>query len=182
MKDNQHIVQLVEQVRAGDQQAFRRLYDLHAKQMLNSCMRILADQSMAKDALQDAFVKAYLNIANLKDARTFSSWLKRIVINRSLELLRARTKRLEALPDQDVIEEVEDEQWYERVSHQQLEAAILDLPDRARIILSMYSFEGLTHQEIGSYLGLSSSTSKSQYRYGLRLLNKKLCKIREHEI
>lgn len=181
MKNYQDIIRLVEELRQGNKMAFRRLYDLHAKQMLNSSMRLVNNRQIAKDILQDSFVKAFLKIDDLKDPATFSAWLKRIVINHSLEYLRLKPHLTESL-EQDFVEQDEDIDWYKKIPFTEIERAILALPDKCRIVLSMYSLEGLTHKEIGDYLEVSESTSKSQYQYALRLLKKSLSKMKQHEV
>lgn len=177
-----HINQLVQQVQAGDRQAFRELYNLHAKQMLNAARRIVSNDELAKDVTQDAFVRAFVNIQKLKDGATFSGWLKRIVINRSLESLKKRS--FEDI-ENETLEGFENEEelvWWKSIPFQVIEREILNLPEKCRIILSLFALEGLTHKEIAMHLKISESTSKSQYQYALGKMKSVLIKMKEYEI
>ena len=72
--------------------------------------------------------------------------------------------------------EEESKPWYEEISFEKIKKAIQDLPDGSREIFSLYLLEGYKHREIAEVLNVSESTSKSQYRYALKLLRNKLKK------
>lgn len=180
MNQFSHIDYLVTQVQGGDKRAFKELYSLHAKAMLNTAFRIVRDDALAEDAVQNAFVSAFVNIKKLKDGSSFSGWLKRIVINQSIQL-----EKLKIFQPIDQIEgraDESEEEWWKEIPFSCIEKEILNLPDRSRIVLSLYALEGLTHLEIAEYLGISNSTSKSQYQYALKRLKSALKKMKQYEI
>ncbi|MCW3070172.1 MAG: polymerase [Bacteroidetes bacterium] len=154
---------LVEQCKKGDDKAFRELYRLYAKPMFNASMRILNNRDEAEDVLQESFVAAFRHIRSFEEKGSFGSWLKRIVINRSLDALKKQKQNFIQVDELDIAEEEAEEEngfEYDAVT---LQKAIDRLPDGYRVILTLFLFEDYSHRMIAEKLGISESTSKSQY-------------------
>jgi RNA polymerase sigma factor (sigma-70 family) len=154
---------LIVRCQRGDQQAHYRLYKLYAKAMFNVSYRILGSEADAEDALQDAFISAFRNILSYRGDATFGAWLKKIVINKAITILKKR--RMELFPDDvqwDVAEAEEETEYREGMTVERVRSAIQQLPDGYRTVLSLYLLEGYDHQEIAEISGISESTSKSQ--------------------
>jgi len=153
----------------GDQQAQFRIYKLYYKSMYNTSLRILNDTLEAEDVIQEAFLSAFEKIGTYRQEVSFGAWLKRIVINRSLDHLKKRKMILEPVEEKfDVADESgqENGSLSEEELREKLEIirnAIDSLPDGYRIILSLYLLEGYDHDEIAGILNISPSTSRSQY-------------------
>jgi len=175
-----HITQLVQQVQLGDKKAFEELFHLFSKSMLNTAYRIVKDQDLAHDVLQESFVKVYTKIQALKDPKGFAKWLKTITINQALSYVKWSNRH--ELSENEISYESNEKDWYMDIPFQIIERAIMQLPKKCRIIFSLYALEGLRHQEIAKYLNVSESTSKSQYAYGLKLLKQSLSKWKSYEI
>ncbi len=130
--------------------------------MFNICYRITNDHSDAEDVLQEAFVSAFRNLSSYQGEATFGAWLKRIVINKSINFLKKKRVDLEELtPENEVIEEEDTKQ--DECTVQKVKEAIEQLPDGYRVVFSLYMLEGYDHGEISHILGITESTSKSQY-------------------
>ncbi len=155
---------IVERCRLGDRKAQYEVYKLYSKAMFNVAMRITNDYAEAEDALQEAFLNAFQHLPNFKGDSTFGSWLKKIVVNQALAALRKRRVEWTSMEERDFADEdlsAEEETMNFRVD--QIRQAIQQLPEGYRVVLSLYLLEGYDHQEIGEVLGISESTSKSQY-------------------
>ncbi len=177
-----HITSLVKRVQGDDKNAFKEIFQLFSKALLNTAYRIVKDKDLAHDVLQESFIKAYTNIKNLKNVETFPYWIKRITINQALSYF-DQFDSVEDLNGIEVsLENDADEKWYLSLPFAEIEKAILHLPQKCRVIFSLYAIEGLRHSEIAAYLNVSVSTSKSQYAYGLKLLKHELLKRKPHEI
>lgn len=164
---------LIDRCRGGDKQAFKAIYTLFSRAMYNVSYRITGRGEDADDVLQESFISVYKNLAHYRGDSTFGSWLKRIVINRSINVLRMR--RMELLPegtDFDVIEEEVAEGYKEELTVEHVKKCLMKLPDGYRSVLTLYLIEGYDHEEIASILGITTSTSKSQ-------LNRAKAKLRE---
>jgi len=168
---------LISQCRTGNRQAQFELYRLYHKAMYNVALRICNDREEAEDALQESFVSAFGHLDQYRGDSSFGSWLKRIVINKSLNLLRKKNQWVvlqEELPDSGYYEweDVPDH----RLTLEQVKKSINLLPAGFRTVLSLYLFEGYDHKEIGQIMDISESTSKSQYNRAKKKLREIMCK------
>jgi RNA polymerase sigma-70 factor (ECF subfamily) len=157
---------LIEGCISGDQKAQFQIYKLYYKAMYNTSLRIVNDTMEAEDIMQEAFLSAFEKIGTYSGTVSFGAWLKRIVINRSLDVLNKRKMILEDIDNHaylrdDSSDEIESKQNFEN-RLESVKEAIDRLPDGYRIILSLYLIEGYDHDEIGEIMGISSSTSRSQ--------------------
>lgn len=85
---------LVERAKKNDRGAQFELYKLYSKAMLNVSNRIVNNIEEAEDVLQESFILAFKNIKNYRGDSTFGSWLKRIVVNNSINILRKKQIRI----------------------------------------------------------------------------------------
>ena len=143
--------------------------------MFNTAYRMLGNVEEAQDVLQDSFVSAFRNLSSYRGEASFGSWLKRIVINKTIN---ASKKQLEhsSVEDYDFVEEQEEEQYKYSYSIESVKEAMTELPNGFRQVLTLYLFEGYDHKEIGEILGISESTSKSQYNRAKKKLRELLPK------
>jgi RNA polymerase sigma factor (sigma-70 family) len=150
----------------GDQKAQFQIYKLYYKAMYNTSLRIVNDTMEAEDIMQEAFLSAFEKIDTYSGTVSFGAWLKKIVINRSLDAL---GKRKAVFEDIESHVGIRDESHEESARNEELDVkveevkeAIENLPDGYRVILSLYLLEGYDHDEIAEILKISSSTSRSQ--------------------
>ena len=131
-------------------------------------MRIINNEAEAEDVMQEAFLKAFTKIETYKGEVSFGAWLKRIVINRSLDYLKKRKVKFEEIKEKTT--QITDFQMETKeVNVQVIKNAIQKLPDGYRVVLSLYLLEGYDHEEISEILGISNSNSRTQF---LRAKNK----------
>ena len=154
----------IEKAKNGDVKAFAWLYKKYAKAMFNVCMRMTNSREESEDILQEAFTDAFKNINSFEGKSSFGAWLKRIVVNKSINSLNKRKVELEFVEDynQDVIKEDVDNYDIE-LKVEMINKALTKLPEGYRLVLTLYLFEGYDHEEISQILNISVSTSKSQY-------------------
>jgi RNA polymerase sigma-70 factor (ECF subfamily) len=165
---------LIELCRKGDSRSQYRLYKLYSKAMYNICIRMVPNKIDAEDVLQDAFVSAFRNLKSYRGDSSFGAWLKRIVINKCIDFLRQKrsfildefTDRVADIPETD--EGIPD------LDPEIVHHAIKELPEGARVVFNLFCMEGYRHKEIAETLGISESTSKSQYLRARTLLQEKL--------
>jgi len=174
---------LVERSQQGDRQAQNELYKLYVGAMYNICRRMMGAEDDAKDVLQEAFIDAFLNVKKLKDAKLFSAWIKRIVINHCLNAL--KKKRIEASPISegfdipDHQDHEQDRQHFVQFEAKKILKAIDRISDGCKIVLNLYLFEGYDHKEIAQILSISESTSKAQYSKAKKKIRKILSEMDE---
>ncbi len=154
---------IIERCKKGERKAFYELYSLYAKAMFNISLRILNNTAEAEEVLQDSFLKAFEKIASYDPAYSFGAWLKRIVINGSLDALKKRKLVFVPLDGLQPMQEDEDEEMETVFDVETIKACLTHLPDGYRTVLSLFLFEDCSHKEIAGLLGISEGTSKSQY-------------------
>jgi len=170
--------EIIDQCKEGSQKAQFQLYKLYYKAMYSVSLRIINDEMEAEDVMQEAFLKAFSKMDTYKGEVSFGAWLKRIVVNRSLDYLKKRKVQFEEVNERTT--QVADYQMgTKEVDMKLLKEAIQDLSDGYRVVLSLYLIEGYDHEEISQILGISNSSSRTQL---LRAKNKLRELLKEKEI
>jgi len=152
---------LIEQCRRGDRKAQFRLYRQFSKAMYNLAYRFMNNREDAEDMLQEAFIDCFRNIRSYRSESTFGQWLKRILINKCINHL--RKKKVDLLYFENVPDTPEEKLSESILDTSAIFTGIEMLPDGYRIILTLHLLEGYSHSDIAGLLGITESTSKSQY-------------------
>ena len=165
--------ELIEACKANSRKAQNQLYKLYYKAMYNTSLRMVNDAQEAEDIMQEAFLSAFEKIDQYSGLVSFGAWLKRIVVNRSIDALKKRKVYFEDI-DQHKIEPEDstsngDEEEAVK-SIEKVKMCMEQMADGYRLILSLYLFEGYDHEEIGEVMSISSSTSRSQFTRAKRKL------------
>ena len=151
--------------------------------MYNTSLRIVNNRSDAEDVLQEAFISAFQYLGDFDYSSTFGAWLKRIVVNRSIDLLR---RRKALVVDIDAMEKYaepaeEPEEDTSRWKIEQVKRSVSDLPTGYRTVITLHLFEGYEDEEIGSLMGICASTVRTQYHRARKKLLEMIKKEIENE-
>jgi RNA polymerase sigma factor (sigma-70 family) len=167
---------LVNKCRQGDRQSYYQLYKLYSRSMYNTAYRIVNNAEEAQDVLQESFISAFRNLDSYRGDSAFGAWVKRIVINKALT--QVSKKKMERFPEDDRwdVKEEETIDVFEGFPFtvEQVRASIEVLPDGYRMVLSLYLLEGYDHGEIAEIMGITESTSKSQFNRAKKKLRELL--------
>ena len=166
--------QLIKQCKQNNYKAQIEVYNAYKNMMLGAALRILKNREEAEDIVQDCFIKAFEKIHHLKEDANLGGWLKRIVINKSLDIARSKynfiiTDELEILENEP--EDVEDEISISTTVID-IKNCIYKLKDKYSTVLSLYLIEDYNHREIGELLNIKESTVRNQFRRGKQQLLK----------
>lgn len=175
--------ELIERCLQGDRDAYYLLYKQYSRSMFNVGYRIVKDEDEAEDVLQEAFISAFRNLNRYRGDATFGAWLKRIVVNKAINAVKRR--KMERFPEDGQIEvpiEEIDDQFDFPFTVEKVRNAIELLPDGYRMVLSLYLIEGYDHAEIAEILGISESTSKSQFNRSKKKLREILTEEESHKL
>lgn len=168
---------LIERCKSGDSIAQEEIYKRYARNMYNTAYRIVGHQAEAEDVLQESFLEVFTKINDYRGDATFGAWLKRIVVNRSITVLRKRKFEMTNTVELDNLADTEyDFELLEEQSDlvQKIKKGIEKLPEGYRVVLSLYLLEGYDHVEIAQVLNITESTSKSQFLRAKEKLRKVL--------
>ncbi|AOW16156.1 RNA polymerase subunit sigma-70 [Polaribacter vadi] len=166
---------IINQCKNNNAKAQMQLYNLYGKAMFLIAYRYVKDQFIAEDVMQDAFIKAFKNIDNYKNEVAFGAWLKRIVINQSIDQLKKKKLDLVAI-NEEITTSREDDNWQVdcEISVDEIVEKIKLLKEKYRLVLSLYLLEGYDHQEIAQVLKITENTSRTNLLRGKRLLREHL--------
>jgi RNA polymerase sigma-70 factor (ECF subfamily) len=148
----------------GNPRAQRMLFDRFSSKMLGVCLRYAKDSEQADDILQDGFVKVFTKLKDFKNEGSLEGWIRRVMVNTAFDQIRKNGKTLGDVSVDDVQYRIENnDQIAEQLMAEDLLKLINSMPDGYKVVFNMFAIEGYTHNEIADTLGISESTSKSQY-------------------
>lgn len=163
-------------MKTESQRAMSQFYQMYVEELSSVCYRYVPYEEDAKDVLQNSFVKIFTSLPTIeyRSEEALRGWMKRVVANEALSFLRKRKKLLfvESHGEETLMDD--DEPQPERISPEELHQLISELPDGYRTVVNLYVFEGYSHKQIAELLGITESTSGSQFYYAKRLLAKRI--------
>lgn len=153
--------QLLKQCQQGDSKAQMTLYRKYAKAMYQVSRNIIKEEMKAEEAMQDAFLSAFEKLDEFKGEVTFGAWLKKIVINKSLDYLK-KDKMYQKAESADELHLLDNEEEFDLSEKiEAVKKAMNELPENYRIILSLYYLEGYDHEEISEIMEMSYANSRT---------------------
>ena len=172
------LTSLVKSCQKQDPRAQTLFYERYKSRLTGVCLRYAKTRAEADDIFQEAFIKIFDNIQELKDPEAADSWVKVTVIRTAINYYHRTTKQQQLHDSLDNVEIQLDSGDYEKLMDQldvnDLLAMINELPDGYRTIINLHLIDGYTHIEIAKMLSISDGTSRSQFMRGRNLLLKKL--------
>jgi RNA polymerase sigma-70 factor, ECF subfamily len=176
----------IEQVKAGNAEAFRVLVDRHSRTVFRIAYRIVGNEADAEDVVQEAFMRAYRQIAVFEERASFATWISRIASNYALDVIRLRgrheQRRVRSLPDdeQDMLDNIggtdpgADRLYYGTQVQRKIGEALNDLSAQERAAFLLRHCEGKSIEEIGSVLGTAPSATKNSIFRAVKKLREAL--------
>lgn len=159
----------------GNARAQRMLFDKFAPKMLGVCMRYTKNTEQAEDVLQDGFIKVFGKLKDFKNEGSLEGWIRRIMVNTSLDQIRKNNKDLGISNFDDVSYKIDNNAFVlEGLMAEDLMKMIQSMPEGYKVVFNMFAIEGYSHNEIAETLGISENTSKSQYSRARAFLRKRL--------
>lgn len=175
MKPTKQIHQdIIDLCKKNNAKAQMQLYNLYSKAMFLVSYRYVKDQFLAEDIMQEAFIKAFKKMNSYKNEVPFGAWLKRIVINQSIDQLKKSKLELISI-NEEVTSKIDDDWTMDcEISIQGIVDKINELKEKYRLVLSLYLLEGYDHSEISQILNITENTSRTHLLRGKRILKEQL--------
>lgn len=167
--------QLIDACKKGDRASQRILFDRLAPRMFPLCIRYVKDRSLAEDILQDGFVTLFTRIDTYKADGSFEGWARRIFVTTALMSLRKK----DALKMSDELDtargmKAETVSQMQNIGYKELMELVMTLPAGFRTVFNMYAIEGYSHKEIAQMLGITETTSRTQFSRARAWLQNKI--------
>jgi RNA polymerase sigma-70 factor (ECF subfamily) len=184
VSEDKQFKQLIDGCLQGDRRSQQAVYKLLYGKMKAVCLRYTRDSDLAMDVLQEGFIKVFQNMERYSGSGSFEGWVRRIMVNLSIDRFRKSKNDFILMNDAMSAEEWEDEIEEEELAEQdqydfkphQIIEAMQQLSPAYRTVFNLYVFENYTHQDIADALGVSVGTSKSNFAKAKRNMKKILLK------
>ena len=175
--DINHLITLC---KSGNRNAQFEVYNMYYRAMYNTALRIVKDEHWAEDVMQESFLKAFTKLDSFKGEVAFGAWLKKIVVNHSLDNYKKLNKdatqpidnMLYKLEDSDNGEEAKID--FQQLQLQQVSQAIASLKENYRIILTLLYIEGYDQEEISEIMQITAGNCRTTISRAKESLLKKL--------
>jgi RNA polymerase sigma-70 factor (ECF subfamily) len=171
---------IIEKCRQNNRVAQMQLYHQYCDGMFAVAMRFVKDSLEAEDIVQEAFIKAFAKLHQYKAEVTFGAWLKRIVINKSIDLLKSKKHNMLQLDEVHLkVVDDSDGDWLadDQLTVDDVKAAIEQLPEKYKYVVMLFLIEGYDHQEIAQILNITEIASRTQLSRGRLKLQELLIPI-----
>ena len=177
MKENLDL-KLIESCIKGDRKAQKVLYDHLAPRMFPLCIRYMGDRELAEDILQDGFITLFTRLDSYKGDGSFEGWARKIFVTTALMNLRKKDV-LKMSDDLEAARGMKSEvsTQTQNIGYKELMKLLAQLPPGFRTVFNMYAVEGFSHKEIGEMLGISETTSRTQFSRARAWLQGKIKEI-----
>jgi len=168
-------VSLVLECVNGNAKAQRELFEKFSRKMHTVCLRYTNSVEEAEDILQEGFIKTFSKLHLFNKEGSLEGWIRRIMVNTAIDAIRKNTKYVK-----DVSLDLVDYQLgindyvLEKLKEKDLLLLINSMPNGYKVVFNMFAIEGYGHKEIAEILGISESTSKSQYMRAKSYLKERL--------
>ncbi|MEX1002315.1 MAG: RNA polymerase sigma factor [Crocinitomicaceae bacterium] len=165
--------QLVKECVSGNSVAQKKFYDLFARKMMGVCLRYTNNHEEAQDVLQDAFIKIFNKLSDYESKGSLEGWVRRIMVNTALDAYRKAKKHQKNVDVNSVSYLLDSDDFIlETIHAEDLMKVIKAIPEGYRVVFNLFAIEGYSHKEIAERLGVTESTSKSQYSRAKKMLRK----------
>lgn len=156
--------ELIKRCIDNDPVAQKDLYDLYAPKMWMVCMRFGKNQMMAKDLMQEGFIRIFTQLDKYNGQGSFEAWMRRVIVNTSINYYKKNLQRQKYEVDADEAYDLKQSEAsaLDKISSEELLKLLEKLPDGYRMVFNLYAIEGYSHKEIADMMGITESTSKSQ--------------------
>ena len=187
MAETKHLQALIVGCLKGDGRSQQAIHKLFYGKMKAVCMRYTRDSDQASDVLQEGFLKVFNSLDKFTGVGTFEGWMRRIMVNLSIDryrrlkndwILLGDENGIENIGDEvtDNLEEADEHDEIYNITPEQIIDAMQQLTPAYRTVFNLYVYEDYTHQDIAEALGISVGSSKSNYAKAKKNMKKLLLK------
>lgn len=172
-----HLANLLDSCSQGKESAQKELYQHFFSYAMSICLRYASHQEEAQEIVNDGFLKVFTKLHLFDRSKPFHLWLRRIMINTSIDYYRKRNHDIQYLEVVHAQKIYEKTNVLDEISEQEILKLVQELPPSYRIVFNLYVIEGFKHEEIAQKLGIHIGTSKSNLAKARKHLQKMFQKL-----
>jgi RNA polymerase sigma factor (sigma-70 family) len=161
----------------GSNRHFNELYDTYSHVLYGICLRYSRNSDDAYDIFQEGFIKVFQHLKTFDiEKGPLRAWLKKVFVNQSIDYYRRKSKMIHTVSADVLSEDLEDDDADTEpgITEEQIMELIQELPDGFRTVFNLFAIEKLKHKEIADLLGITESTSKTQYIRAKKIMQDKI--------
>ncbi len=174
--------ELIDACVKNDRKAQRELYDRFSRQMMAVCLRYAGNPTDASDMMQEGFIRVFEKLEQYKGDGALGGWIRRVMVNSALLQIRKEKKH-------SFTDEIDEEtnvvstsfDVFSKMAADEILQLVQNLPTGYRTVFNLFAIEGYSHKEIAEQLGISESTSKTQFHKAKIQLRLDLAALEESE-
>lgn len=171
---------LIERAREGDHDAFATLLDARLARLDAAARLILRDGELARDAVQEAMIRAWRDLPGLRDPERFDAWLHRLTVNACLDLIRRRKRRVIEVELSPIDHPATRDVATHLADRQLIDGALARLDPGHRAVVALHYLLGMPLPEVARTLGIPPGTAKSRLHYALAAMRTHVTAEHEH--
>ena len=161
----------------GERKMQEQLYKQTSGKMMAVCLRYAKNKAEAEDILQLGYIKVFTKISSFNSEGSFEGWIRRIMVNTSIENFRKNQRMLQVVELDEAFEQPSVGFDFGKLGMEDLLKVIASLADGYRMVFNMYAIEGYSHREIAAELGITEGASKSQLSRARTILRQQIIKM-----
>jgi RNA polymerase sigma-70 factor (ECF subfamily) len=170
---------LIQEAKNGDRKSIELLYKQFYGYAMSVALRYSNSREEACEIINDSFMKAFDKLDQYDNQNSFKGWLRRILINTSIDYYRKNIKHTAVMDIEKADAETLEADVIDRLSAEDILGILRELPEILRIIFNMYEIEGYSHNEISEQLGIPSSTSRTYLARAKKKLREKILELNQ---
>ena len=159
--------QLVEQARGGDHDAFAQLARVAVVRLDQAARLILRDPELARDAVQEALIRAWRDLPKLRDPDRFEAWLHRLTVNACFDQARKRRRRVIEVELSPIVDRAISDESAAHADRELVDQVLRRLDDHGRAIIVLHYYLGMPLSDVAVTLGIPIGTVKSRLHRAL---------------
>jgi RNA polymerase sigma-70 factor (ECF subfamily) len=178
-----NLAEIIEGCKKGRPKYQKALYDIYAPKFMGVCYRYALGVQEAEDMMHDGFVIIFTKIDTYSGLGSFEGWMRRIMVNNAINHIKKKDAlKFSYEPDWVSDINITDDSVLDRIQYKELIDLVKTLPSGYQMVFNLYAIEGYSHKEIAEKLGISESTSKSQYHMAKMKLKEVIYQIEKIEL
>lgn len=161
MGNSEEFIKTIRQSRKNNIKYQEKLFKQFYTYTMSICLRYAASKEEAEEILNDSFLKVFKSLKKYDESRTFKPWIRRIIINTSIDYNRKKNSHLQIVVDKETALMSDCTDQLDQFNAEDVMAILQRLPDLLRVVFNMYELDGYSHKEIASNLRITESTSRA---------------------